>query len=579
VKTRHQKTFIILLAGFLLSPLFVLCNYGNGKIDSLERKLSPGSSKTDRFPILIQLSWELIALDLPRAKNYALQAHELAGEMGDEEKLLNSMQSLIWIYYTEADYLKALDYAVKALDMAEELDKPTDAGLACDAIGVIYDDFGDQDKSSQYFFKSLKLYEQVDDKKGMAQASSRIGVLYYKQKNFRQALEYFQISLDWSEKTRSDNGIASNLNSIANVYADQGDFQKALKGYMNALAIAVKASDLRREGSISLSIGTTYLKMKNFPMSYDYFQKALKIFQKLNNTLRIAKCQIQLGEYYLATQDYRKGFFFAEEALKHGQVQGFKEVSLNAAQLLHRLSLNLKDTLRAYRFLIIEDRLKDSLNNGEKQKVLTKLEAQYQFDKEQDRKAIKQQRMDFVTVIFIILLLSVLIILFLVWSRQKAKARSAILEKNSLEKELEFKNKEMVLNVMSLMEKKEMLIDLSERLIRIDSEATTSEGKETIRRIARELQKSEEKDILKEFALRFKEVHGAFYDKLLLKFPALSPNELKLCAFLRLNMSSKDIAALTGQRVTSLETARHRLRQKLGISNSDVNLITFLSQF
>jgi hypothetical protein len=44
-------------------------------------------------------------------------------------------------------------------------------------------------------------------------------------------------------------------------------------------------------------------------------------------------------------------------------------------------------------------------------------------------------------------------------------------------------------------------------------------------------------------------------------------------------MSSKDIASLTGQRVGSLETARHRLRQKLGISNADVNLITFLSQF
>jgi len=52
---------------------------------------------------------------------------------------------------------------------------------------------------------------------------------------------------------------------------------------------------------------------------------------------------------------------------------------------------------------------------------------------------------------------------------------------------------------------------------------------------------------------------------------------LKLCAFLRLNMSSKDIAELTGQRITTLETARYRLRQKLGIVNSEVSLVTFLS--
>lgn len=135
----------------------------------------------------------------------------------------------------------------------------------------------------------------------------------------------------------------------------------------------------------------------------------------------------------------------------------------------------------------------------------------------------------------------------------------------------------MVLNVMSLMKKNEMLADLSEKLIHIEEESTSVESKDTIKKVARELQKSQEDEIWKEFSHRFKEVHGEFYDTLLQKFPTLTPNELKICAFLRLNMSSKDIAELTGQRVSTLETARYRLRQKLGIANSDVNLITFLS--
>jgi hypothetical protein len=151
------------------------------------------------------------------------------------------------------------------------------------------------------------------------------------------------------------------------------------------------------------------------------------------------------------------------------------------------------------------------------------------------------------------------------------------LEKAGFEREMDFKNKEMVLNVMSLMKKNEMLSGLSEKLIKIEKEATSEESKETIQKVAHELKKSQEEEIWKEFSYRFKEVHGEFYDKLLQKFPSLSPNELKLCAFLRLNMSSKDIAELTGQRVSTLETARYRLRQKLGIVNSDTNLITFLT--
>jgi DNA-binding CsgD family transcriptional regulator len=288
---------------------------------------------------------------------------------------------------------------------------------------------------------------------------------------------------------------------------------------------------------------------------------------------------VQVGEYYLATRDYPRGFEFAGEALERSRKQGFIEVELSAAQLLRRLSLAVRDTLKAYNYAILENQIKDSITNGEKQKTLTKLEAQYQFDKEQTRKTLAQQKKDYVTVIIIILLVSGIVILLLIWGRQKVKAKNAILRKESLEKELEFKNKEMVLNVMALMKKNEMLADLSEKLIRIEGEAKTDEGKDTIKKVAKELQKSQEEEILNEFSLRFKEVHGEFYDKLLEKYPALSPSELKICAFLRLNMSSKDIAALTGQRVSSLETARYRLRQKLGISNSEVNLITFLSQF
>lgn len=571
--------FFIVLAYCLLSfPFMVFAAINTQKTDSLEKALKVNKTSGEKISTLLSLSEELKSVDVPAALDFAIKAYQLSDDSGDETKKLDAMLRMIWLYYTEADYTRTLDYAIKSKELAEKLSMKREVALAFDALGVIYDDFGDEDKSSEYFFKSLKIYEELKDYRGMAQASSRIGILYYKQKNYPKALEYFFISLDYARKTNSMDGVASNLNSIANVYADQDEFQKALKNYTEALDIAVNTGDLRREGSISLSIGTTYLKMKNYQLSVENLQRALKIFTKLNNQLRITRCQVQFGEFYLATRDYQKGIEYAREALGKSQKQGFKEVELNAAELLHRLSLAMKDTLKAYHYAMLESQLKDSLYNGEKQKTLTKLEAQYQFDKEQSRKTIAQQRRDFVTILLILILLSVVIILFLIWGRQKVKAKNAILQKEKLENELEFKNKEMVLNVMSLMKKNEMLADLSEKLIRIDGEATTPEGKETIKKVAKELQKSQEEEIWEEFSLRFKEVHGEFYDKLLAKFPSLSPNELKLCAFLRLNMSSKDIAALTGQRVNSLETARYRLRQKLGITNADVNLITFLSQ-
>jgi DNA-binding CsgD family transcriptional regulator len=123
-----------------------------------------------------------------------------------------------------------------------------------------------------------------------------------------------------------------------------------------------------------------------------------------------------------------------------------------------------------------------------------------------------------------------------------------------------------------------MLSDISKKLVEIGKGAKKEETKEAITKINRELRNSADDKMLKEFTLRFQEVHKDFYESLLLKFPELTPNELKLCAFLRLNMSTKEISELTGQRILTIDHARYRLRKKLGISNSEVNLIAFLHQ-
>jgi hypothetical protein len=128
------------------------------------------------------------------------------------------------------------------------------------------------------------------------------------------------------------------------------------------------------------------------------------------------------------------------------------------------------------------------------------------------------------------------------------------------------------------MKKNEMMYDISSRLIQIEKKAVKEETKEAIKIISKELRKSADNKMWKEFSARFQEVHSGFYEALLEKFPTLTQNELKLCAFLRLNMTTKEISELTGQRKLTLENARYRLRKKLGITNSESNLVTFLSQ-
>ncbi|HZK61422.1 MAG TPA: response regulator [Anaerovoracaceae bacterium] len=82
-----------------------------------------------------------------------------------------------------------------------------------------------------------------------------------------------------------------------------------------------------------------------------------------------------------------------------------------------------------------------------------------------------------------------------------------------------------------------------------------------------------------EFKLRFADVHPEFYDKLLSDYPTLTEIDLRLCAFVKLKMSTKEIADVINQPVNSVKVARNRLRSKLRIEDASESLLTFLAMY
>jgi len=178
----------------------------------------------------------------------------------------------------------------------------------------------------------------------------------------------------------------------------------------------------------------------------------------------------------------------------------------------------------------------------------------------------------------ILTLIAIIVIFILIISRQRQKTKTIALEQKNLKDEIEFKNKELTLNVMNLLKRNEFIIGTSRRLLDIKPDQQPENVKEEVIRIAKSLQEETDKETWEEFELRFKQVHSGFYDRLLSNFPELTPNELKMCGLLRLNLTTKEISELTGQRRETIEMARFRLRKHLGLTDSQVNLVTFLSK-
>lgn len=545
--------------------------------DSLLKFVNKSSNPTKRIEALLLLSDQEVT-DQKKALNYAKQAFELATKVEDDGSKLNALIRISQLSFMQSDLRNAMESALEAKSIAEKLDKKPELAILLDGLGLLYYNLGDKKKCAEFYFSSLKIAEQLDDKYLICKTLSRIGLLYNDQKDFDKAIEYFTRSQKITTELNDKEGIATNLNNIANVYLNKSDYQKALYNLNEALKITKTIDNPSLEASHFLNIGKVYFKMKNYREAMRYNTLALDIFRRLNNQTRIALCNLSISEAELAIEKYPEADKHISEALTIGKRQDSKDIIYQSYKLFHELSLVRKDTAAAFNYLLLENQWKDSLALGENKQNLARMELQYHFEKkEQLDKAEVARRNIFNTAVILLLLLGIIIIL-LVLNQLRLRAKKSKLEKEGLEKELDFKKKELTLNVMSLMKKTEMLTELSKKIVQFEEEAVHEETRYTLKRVGKELQKTAEEETLKEFTLRFKEVHKDFYDALLQRFPDLTPSELKLCAFLKLNMTTKEISELTGQRLNTLENARYRLRQKLGITNSEVNLVTFLAQ-
>lgn len=572
------STSFLLLVSLLISPNVNTQNVQ--KLDSLELELELTRDVKNKVEILINLTDKYLNNDPDRALGYSKSAYELSEKENYEEGLALSMQRMADIYWGKSQYKISIEYAVKTKDLAEKINLVSALAESQLTLGKIYVDLGEFEKSSGYFFEALKRFEQISDQKGIANALRLIGILFFNQENYEKSLEYNLKSLSISKKITYQEGISSSLNNIAANYGQLKEYDKIEKYLQEAVDINKKAGQRLWEGINYLNLGLVYEELKQYDSCLIYNKKALAIFEELNNIPFICGCYNNLSDYYSTISRNDTSLTYAMKSFKLASENKLIRHVREAAKKLQELYYSKNDFPNAFKYLTEQYNANDSLQIEKSMAKLAQLELTYKLEKEEQEKQLIQNKKEFNYKLVIISLAFILIIIvFVLSARQRIKSRKALFEKEKLENEINIKNKELTTNVLSLMKKNEMLSDISKKLLLLEKETLNIETKSAIDKIAKELQKSTEHKILEEFDLRFNQVHSDFYNNLTKKFPDLSSGELRLCAFLRLNMTTKEISDLTGQQISTLENARYRIRKKFGLANTDVNLVTFLSAF
>jgi len=532
-------------------------------------------------------------------------------------------------YVMDTDISKAIYYTNSALILSKKTNITTN-------LGQIYSYLGDlalrQDslEVAEHMFKEAELLLVEENKpEELISVYLLIGNRYIEKDNYAEAMSYYYKGIEISENNNSKSRLPNLYNNLGIVYLNINNPEKALNLYSKALKLFEEKMDTMNIAGTTTNIGSIYIQLGQHDIAREYYLRGFQLFNKSNNAEGMAHSQLKLGSLDMLLMEYdsaamhlsnslkiqkelevtysgSRSFFLAETYINLGivYIQLHKYIkaktyllegySIAQATKQHRLiSLAAKhlsnfysssdDAHLALDYYKVFKQYSDSNFNEENVRRLTQVEMQYQFDtkikEDKLKREIQDQKQDRKNLVYIIVsvsLLFLLVIVVLLLRLEKTKKRKTELEKNALSNKLEHTNKELTTHVMYLLRKNEFIISIAEKLKLAKLDAN-SENRKIISDLIKELESNSAMISWEDFEIRFQEVYTGFYKKLNINFPDLTPNELRLCAFLRLNMTTKEIAAITYQSANSIVVARHRLRKKLGIEKEE-NLISFLSK-
>lgn len=573
------------------------------RADSLQALL-PHSKDTTRVIILTQLAHELRAKDNTLATAYANEAVELARSLGFTKGEAMATMRLAVTYGFRNDFDQALTLLRTATDLAIETKQwklAADCYINC---GGIYSARSNTKKAFENYREALTYFEKANDKSGQATASYGIGITYVHEKKFDQALEYYNRSIALFNELGQQQEVPKVLVNVGTMYFQMKDYPQALNQLSRAIDIFRSFKNERGAATALHSRAEVYDAMQQHTPALADLEEAMVLNEKNQHEYNKVKCALLFAKIYRQQKKYDLAKEKLQQSIAISQKIKLTEDTSEAYRLLAEISSDQADFKNAYRYHQLHRVYYDSVFDKEKSRQIQEMQIAFETEKkEAEIRVLKSRQILNQTLLYgsLTLLAMVVAIAFLLLNRQRLKnkkekelaekesqlmeERKALMEaeienarlsQEGLKQEIEFKNKELTTYTLNLIQKNEVLENIKAAVEEIRL-AEDSQIRSRLNSLLNTVNYSFHLDKdWENFRLHFEQVHQSFFDRLNELYPDLSPNDRKLCALIRLNLDTKETAAVLDISPESAKVARHRLRKKLNLA-PEQNLASFLA--
>ena len=559
INTKIQKWFIsfctiMLRKNFKIFTAFLLINctiftiyhsyaqIDTVRIEALNRKLSTvGEDK--RSDILFELGKLYSNSDSIKT---GIQFLKLAlndfEKKNDYKKVVETKCLLGDLYILMDDLINSFDNYYPGYLLSKKYNYEQ-SELQC-AVGLseFFFTFKDNKNARFYIQETFELSKKTGSKDYESKLYNLLGLICMDEKKQDSAYYYFHKAIEKESNNSNTKIYLHALNNYNYLLIQQDSISKALHNFKDLLVRYQSHLKPRSKVSIYSNMGSCYQKLNEINRAKECFYASLKISQANEFPIINAYNCGKLAEIYR------------------------KERNLDSAFYFHNLYFEYHETLYNLQKL---NKIHDLVKKLEDDKIIGQNEIY--------RNTLKIRKLELFIAVF-----AVIILVFIIFNLQsfyrkriKAKEKQTLLMQDTLSS----KSRELVSMSINLDEKNILLSNLNKTVKTAKNSTQKKQMKTALEDINSKLSvDSYYEQNSDKFLLHFSEVHPAFFENIQKTHPELTRTELRHCAYIKLNLATKEIAIMNGISMNTVQMTRYRLKKKLNLQQDD-NLSLYINKF
>ncbi len=488
-------------------------------------------------------------------------------------------------YYYFPDSLEISEkYSVKALEEARinnNIDMEIRALLLQGHIAYFRNESGD---ALKIYLKAKEISKKTKNYGVLSSVNYSIGRIYAEWSKYNVALDFLKESLEYAQEGKKKNNEAIVYNQLAECLLYLNKLDSAQLCLNNSYKYFIESGDTIKAIGILVNYSTVLHELEDYHKALQYELKALDLL----NIITPASSEyyvsskvsllVNIGDTYLKLGNYSEALEFSIHGLQYAQKYNMLQWQMLSCQTISLTYSKLGQFENAFKFHQKYSLAKDSVFTKEKYRQVSEIETKYKTNQIKNKVLLLEKESHLQRILKISGFISaflILVILILLRVRYRLKVKVHQKEKNELDIRINQKSRELISTLLLLSEKIRILNSIKGLLNKINLPENDHQKKYLHEANSFILQSIRTSDNWESIKKHFDEVHPSFIDTMLNKYPLLSQSELKHCTYIKMNLSTTEIAQLLNVSKRAIQTARYRLKQKMDLGKNE-DLLTVI---